>query len=1033
MEILKQCQFYSYKICYNVLKNQHDAEDATQDVLIKIIKNIHTFDKNSKLTAWISRVSLNQAIDYHRKNIKNKSSNMIEHTSSEISSSDTFDQNIIYEHINQLKDNEKDLILNRYINKMSLKEISALTLTPTSTIHEHIQKALDLLKASLKKSGFASLALSFIPLLENVSAADLTKDLTQDLHFESLTTNIQSDTTITNVLSKSPLLQKCLLPSLLLIPIGLLTLAFIYFIDPFTENPIENSPQQPKESLSDNTIPIKSEIANITEPIATKQDEIKNYAPDKKDLPKEEIKTNAIQQLKSEKINKKYFGIITDEKTNLPIEGVAVEVYDLITYEKMMLTTNKEGKYFSKELADKPFLYYVKFTKDRYAMKFIFQDFNKKSITKVTLTEGENISYSIIDEDGHLYQNGELVAYQPHELYRPVGATYGNAKLTKIQYSNMQDIYLMLPSYLKVQKVGNIVEGRVNFNHISTKNSSFGFRFVFNGYSSDWVSKYAFPNDPMNTISFSKPIDIKLTIKDLYSGKNIEQGFINIRYKNSRKNEIKPFNSLGQINTYIFNSILVKMSDVGSFNTSFPFVLVNSKYQSSFFGGQFRNSKPVYYFKEKAKISGRLIDSNGNTYSNCHLTTDNYNAIIRSDKFGYIEDTYIKSDFSKFKIWNANFSKLLFTSHVTVHPGGNYNISDLLMQDNRHQFKIQILLKDKPIKGMKVQVKSASGSIYKRQKKTITPSTKGYYKFEGFKSAKYQLKFSFKGEDNVRQDNTYIISYRDLIQNKLVLNFNQKLIIKPTNKNKSKLETMGGISLKKENISLRKYPKNLKLLKNHFFYLFEPGKYLYEYAANSISSPILQLDEIKKIHTFEVDINNMKSHKTCLVVFKAPDGTKRLKDINFSLNYQVTIQYEKELSIEYNLGQHNLLNSKKVNQGSIIKVRLNHPEYITFNDFIFIPKVEEFTCQLNLKKSNCVIFIAGNHEHSKIIKKLKSNDIILTYNHKPILNKGQFKLLHNEVIGNEVDIKIIRDGEQLNLKIPAFKIFGLSNHLISKK
>lgn len=53
--------------CKTILKNNSDADDATQEVFIRIIKNIETFKNESNPTTWIYRIATNVCIDIIRK------------------------------------------------------------------------------------------------------------------------------------------------------------------------------------------------------------------------------------------------------------------------------------------------------------------------------------------------------------------------------------------------------------------------------------------------------------------------------------------------------------------------------------------------------------------------------------------------------------------------------------------------------------------------------------------------------------------------------------------------------------------------------------------------------------------------------------------------------------------------------------------------------------------------------------------------------------------------------------------------------
>jgi len=56
-----------YNQAYRMLGNSEDAEEAAQDVFIRIYRSIHKFRSESKITTWIYRITSNVCINRLRK------------------------------------------------------------------------------------------------------------------------------------------------------------------------------------------------------------------------------------------------------------------------------------------------------------------------------------------------------------------------------------------------------------------------------------------------------------------------------------------------------------------------------------------------------------------------------------------------------------------------------------------------------------------------------------------------------------------------------------------------------------------------------------------------------------------------------------------------------------------------------------------------------------------------------------------------------------------------------------------------------
>ena len=66
---------YKQRLYWHIRKialNHDDADDILQNTFIKIFKNIHTFNEESKLYTWMYRIATNEAITFINKRAKNK-------------------------------------------------------------------------------------------------------------------------------------------------------------------------------------------------------------------------------------------------------------------------------------------------------------------------------------------------------------------------------------------------------------------------------------------------------------------------------------------------------------------------------------------------------------------------------------------------------------------------------------------------------------------------------------------------------------------------------------------------------------------------------------------------------------------------------------------------------------------------------------------------------------------------------------------------------------------------------------------------
>lgn len=65
-ELVREHSPRVYRLAYRLTGNQHDAEDLTQDVFIKVFRSLHTFTPGT-FEGWLHRITTNQFLDQARR------------------------------------------------------------------------------------------------------------------------------------------------------------------------------------------------------------------------------------------------------------------------------------------------------------------------------------------------------------------------------------------------------------------------------------------------------------------------------------------------------------------------------------------------------------------------------------------------------------------------------------------------------------------------------------------------------------------------------------------------------------------------------------------------------------------------------------------------------------------------------------------------------------------------------------------------------------------------------------------------------
>lgn len=71
--LLVEVKDFIFNLSLRMLGNVHDAQDASQDILIRIMTRLNSFHQEPMFTTWVYRLSVNYLINYKKsiQHIKN--------------------------------------------------------------------------------------------------------------------------------------------------------------------------------------------------------------------------------------------------------------------------------------------------------------------------------------------------------------------------------------------------------------------------------------------------------------------------------------------------------------------------------------------------------------------------------------------------------------------------------------------------------------------------------------------------------------------------------------------------------------------------------------------------------------------------------------------------------------------------------------------------------------------------------------------------------------------------------------------------
>ncbi len=66
-KLVKENESLVYHIAYRMMQNEEEAKDVSQEIFIKVYRNLQKFDEKSTFSTWIYRIAVNTCIDALRK------------------------------------------------------------------------------------------------------------------------------------------------------------------------------------------------------------------------------------------------------------------------------------------------------------------------------------------------------------------------------------------------------------------------------------------------------------------------------------------------------------------------------------------------------------------------------------------------------------------------------------------------------------------------------------------------------------------------------------------------------------------------------------------------------------------------------------------------------------------------------------------------------------------------------------------------------------------------------------------------------
>ena len=137
-----------FRLAFSYMKSASDADDVTQNVLLRLLRNIKPFENEEHARFWLVRVTVNECKRALRSPWRRAGD--IEEYANELHF-ETPEHSELFYAVMELPEKYRTAIYLYYYEDYSTDEIARLTGTPAATVRTRLRRGRELLRAGLEE------------------------------------------------------------------------------------------------------------------------------------------------------------------------------------------------------------------------------------------------------------------------------------------------------------------------------------------------------------------------------------------------------------------------------------------------------------------------------------------------------------------------------------------------------------------------------------------------------------------------------------------------------------------------------------------------------------------------------------------------------------------------------------------------------------------------------------------------------------------------------------------------------------------
>ena len=143
--LLRQHSTPVYRFCLRMLGNEEDAQDAAQDTMVKVLRNLHRYRSDWRFSTWVFGIARNTCIDEHRRRKRRRTTSEVEVVDGGASPLDLTERGMkavrMRTALDELPPLYREVLLLYHFEQLKYREIADLLELPLGTVMNRIFRA----------------------------------------------------------------------------------------------------------------------------------------------------------------------------------------------------------------------------------------------------------------------------------------------------------------------------------------------------------------------------------------------------------------------------------------------------------------------------------------------------------------------------------------------------------------------------------------------------------------------------------------------------------------------------------------------------------------------------------------------------------------------------------------------------------------------------------------------------------------------------------------------------------------------------